>query len=104
MPQQLNPRNSADDGIDFQPLSVRPKPAPIRSGPAPRTPHPAAAQAPIPHDESDQFDFQPVAEPLRPAAPQATIAPYKPPLLKRLKDIFTAGVPRYSSRTAYDPK
>jgi len=36
--------------------------------------------------------------------PPATISAYEPSWWERAKDIFTAGIPRYSSRTVNDPK
>ncbi len=99
MADGLNLRGAGDDEIDFQPLGVRPRPTP-------RPPRAAGAAAHLPRVAGDEIDFQTVAAASAQSrsAPQATISPYKPTLLKRLKNIFTEGIPRYSSRTVHNPK
>ncbi len=51
----------------------------------------------------DDLDFQPL-EQSKPAAPQATISANEPSVWQRVKNAFTEGIPRYSSRTVYNPK
>ena len=78
------------DGIDFRPAAA--------SGQ--RSPNPA--QRPQ-SNSAEGLDFQPHAQP--PASqPQETISAYTPTLLRRIENVFTEGVPRYSSRTVNNPK
>jgi hypothetical protein len=73
---------------------------------APGTPENAAAGNP--RAAADGIDFQPVTSqrPTSPSPeqPRETISAYTPSLWERAKNAVTAGIPRYSSRTASNPK
>ncbi|MGA8500904.1 MAG: hypothetical protein WB683_05105 [Candidatus Sulfotelmatobacter sp.] len=57
---------------------------------------------------ADFFSPQPARDPnarfFSPGGGQAEIRPYQPTLWDRIRNVVTAGIPNYSSRTVYNPK
>ncbi|HEV2386774.1 MAG TPA: hypothetical protein VGS20_05905 [Candidatus Acidoferrales bacterium] len=100
MPPDADQLGGSDqDNLGFQPLAARPRPV---------KPAPAGA-APV--ADPDNLGFQPLQTSAKPpaavrAVPASgpTIRAYQPSFWQRAKDVFTQGVPRYSTRTVYNPR
>lgn len=66
---------------------------------------PAVHAAPrLPTQEPQRATPTPVFGPQDVTGPQNTIGPYQPKLWDRVVNAVTSGIPRYSSRTVYNPK